>query len=97
MAMRLLKVMREQNRYQRGYFVYADQAAAELGIEIGSEELDSFLHDLVRAGYLQESAKPALTAQYVYMITHDGMDAADNFFYQRAPRPSDHERHGAGD
>jgi hypothetical protein len=77
-AMRLLKVMREQIRDKPGYTVYAGPAAESLGIEVDSHEYDRRLHDLVQAGYLEPSNRPALTAKGMYEITFDGIDAADS-------------------
>lgn len=74
---RLLEAMREQIRGKRGYIVDAAVAARGLGMDFGSEEVDRYLHDLVRAGYLQEHPKRAVTAQGVYTITFAGIDAAD--------------------
>lgn len=77
MGMRLLKAMREQIEGKRGYIVDAYIAARGLGMDFGSEEVDRHLHELVRAGYLEEDHRPAMTAQGVYKITFDGIEAAD--------------------
>lgn len=77
-TIQLLKGMREQIRGKSGYTVYGGPVAESLGIELGSHELDRHLHDLLQARYIQESSRPYLTSQYVYQITHDGIDAADS-------------------
>jgi hypothetical protein len=78
-AMQLLKALREQIRGKSGYTVVASEPATNLSMKVGSHELDRCLHNLIRAGYLNESSKPMLTAQYVYQITPSGIDAADAY------------------
>ena len=75
-SLQLLKVMREQLGETTGRTVDAVAAASSLGMY--PETLDRSLHDLVRAGYLEESADHAMTTQGLYLITFQGIAAIDN-------------------
>jgi hypothetical protein len=78
-TMQLLKVLREQlGKSSASRSVDALAAANSLGLESGSLEFHRRLHDLVRAKYLEEAANPALSAQGKYLITFEGLAAADN-------------------
>jgi hypothetical protein len=78
-TMRLLKVLRAQlGKTSASRSVDALAAANSLGLESGSLEFHRRLHDLVRAKYLEEAANPALSAQGKYLITFEGLAAADN-------------------
>jgi hypothetical protein len=48
-------------------------------MERGTLEFHRRLHDLVRADYLEEPANSALRAQGMYLITFEGIAAADNY------------------
>ena len=78
-AMQLLKAMREQIRGKTGYNVDAVAAATGLGMDFSSEEVDRHLYWLVRAEYLQEDSRRAMTSSGVYQITPAGIEAADNY------------------
>ena len=79
-TMRLLKAMRGQlGKTSASRTVDAVAAANTLGLERGSLDFDRRLHDLVGAEYLEESANPALTVQGRYLITLEGIAAADNY------------------
>ncbi len=54
-------------------------AANTLGLEGDSLDFDRRLQDLVGAEYLEEPASPALMAQGKYLITFEGIAAADNY------------------
>ncbi len=54
-------------------------AANTLGLESGSLDFDRRLQSLVGAEYLEEPANPALMAQGKYLITFEGITAADNY------------------
>jgi DNA-binding MarR family transcriptional regulator len=76
-SLRLLKVMREQlGETSASRAVDAVAAAGSLGLYPGT--LERSLHDLVRAGYIEESANPAVTTQGMYLLTFEGISAADN-------------------
>jgi hypothetical protein len=45
----------------------------------GTLDFHRSLHDLVRADYLEEPANPALRAQGKYLLTFEGIAAADNY------------------
>ena len=76
-SLQLLKVMREQlGETSASRTVDAVAAAGSLGMYPGT--LDRSLHELIRAGYIEESANPALTTQGMYLITFEGIYAADN-------------------
>jgi hypothetical protein len=78
--MQLLKAMREQlGKTSAGRSVDAVAAANSLGMERGTLEFHRRLHDLVRADYLEEPANFALRAQGMYLITFEGIAAADNY------------------
>ena len=78
--MQLLKAMREQlGKTSAGRSVDAVAAANSLGMDRGTLEFHRSLHDLVRADYLEEHANPALRAQGKYLITYEGIAAADNY------------------
>jgi hypothetical protein len=78
-TMLLLKVLREQlGKTSASRSVDALAAANSLGLESGSLEFHRRLHDLLRAKYLEEPANPALSAQGKYLITFEGLAAADN-------------------
>ena len=79
-AMQLLKAMRQQlGKTSAGRSVDAVAAANSLGMDRGTLEFHRSLHDLVRADYLEEPANPALSAQGKYLITFEGVTAADNY------------------
>ena len=79
-TMQLLKVMREQlGKTSASRTVDALAAANTLGLERGSLDFDRRLQDLVGAEYLEEPANPALRAQGKYLITFEGLAAADNY------------------
>ncbi len=79
-TMQLLKVMREQlGKTSASRTVDAPAAANTLGLESGSLDFDRRLQDLVQADYLEEPANPALSAQGKYLITFEGIAAADNY------------------
>jgi hypothetical protein len=78
-TMQLLKVLREQlGKTSASRTVDALAAANSLGLDRSSLEFYRRLHDLVRAKYLEEPANPALSAQGKYLITFEGLAAADN-------------------
>ena len=79
-SMQLLKTMREQlGKTSAGRSVDAVAAANSLGMDRGALDFHRSLHDLVRADYLEEPANPALRAQGKYLITFEGITAADNY------------------
>jgi hypothetical protein len=79
-TMQLLKAMREQlGKTSASRTVDALAAANTLGLERGSLDFRRRLQDLVGAEYLEEPANPALTAQGRYLITLEGIAAADNY------------------
>ena len=79
-TMRLLKAMRGQlGKTSAGRSVDALAAANTLGLDRTSLDFHRSLHDLVGAGYLEECANPALRAQGKYLITFEGIAAADNY------------------
>ena len=76
-SLQLVKVMREQlGETSASRTVDAVAAAGSLGMYPGT--LDRSLHELIRAGYIEESANPALTTQGMYLITFQGIAAIDN-------------------
>ena len=76
-SLQLLRVMREQlGETAASRTVDAVAAANSLGMYPGT--LDRSLLYLVRAGYLEESADHAMTAQGLYLITFQGIAAIDN-------------------
>jgi len=79
-TMQLLKIMRQQlGTTSASRSVYAVAAANTLGMDRGTLEFHRRLHDLLRADYLEEPANPALRAQGMYLITFEGIAAADNY------------------
>ena len=79
-TMQLLKAMREQlGKTSASRTVDARAAANTLGLEGGSPDFDRRLQDLVVAEYLEEPANPSLIAQGKYLITFEGLAAADNY------------------
>ena len=79
-TMQLLKVMREQlGKTSASRSVDALAAANTLSLDRTSLDFDRRLQDLVRAGYLEEPANPALRAQGKYLITFEGIAATDNY------------------
>ena len=78
--MQLLKARREQlGKTSAGRSADAVAAANSLGMDRGTLEFHRSLHDLVRADYLEDPANPALRAQGKYLITFEGIAAADNY------------------
>jgi hypothetical protein len=78
-TMQLLKAMREQlGKTSAGRRVDAVAAANTLGMDRTSLDFQRILHDLVQADYLEEPSNPALRAQGKYLITFEGIAAADN-------------------
>jgi hypothetical protein len=76
-TMRLLKAMREQlGETSASRIVDAVAAANSLGMY--PITLDRSLHELVQAGYIEESADRAMTTQGMYLITFEGIAATDN-------------------
>ena len=76
-SLQLLRVMREQlGETTSGRTVDAVAAANSLGMYPGT--LDRSLHELVQAGYIEESADRAMTTQGMYLITFEGIAATDN-------------------
>ena len=79
-TMQLLKAMREQlGMTSASRTVDALAAANALGLERGSLDFDRRLQDLVGSEYLEELANPTLTTQGKYLITFEGIAAADNY------------------
>jgi hypothetical protein len=78
-SMQLLKVLRQQlGKSSASRSVDALGAANPLGLERDSLKFHRHLHDLIQAKYLEEPANPALSAQGKYLITFEGLAAADN-------------------
>jgi hypothetical protein len=78
-TMQLLKALREQlGKSSASRSVDTLGGANSLGMESGSLEFHRRLHDLVQAQYLEEAANPALRAQGKYLITFEGLAAADD-------------------
>jgi hypothetical protein len=78
--MQLLKAMREQlGETSASRSVDAVAAAKSLGMDRGTLDFHRSMHDLVRAGYLEEPADPALTSQGKYLITFEGIAVADSY------------------
>jgi hypothetical protein len=79
-TMRLLKALREQlGETSASRTVDAAAAANSLGMDRGTLDFHRSLHDLVRADYLEEPPNHALKAQGKYLITFEGIAAADNY------------------
>jgi hypothetical protein len=79
-AMQLLKAMREQlGKTSAGRSVDAVVAASRLGMDRDTLDFHRSLHDLVRADYLEEPTNPTLRAQGKYLLTFEGIAAADNY------------------
>ncbi|MBA2784279.1 MAG: hypothetical protein H0T74_15415 [Rubrobacteraceae bacterium] len=76
-SLRLLKAMREQLG-ETSASRTVDVLAAANSLGMYPETLDRSLLYLVRAGYLEESADPAMTTQGMYLITFQGIAAIDN-------------------
>ena len=78
-SLRLLKAMREQlGEASASRTVDAVDAANSLGMERGTLGFHRSLHELVRAGYLEGPANPALAPQGTYLITFEGIAAAED-------------------
>ena len=78
-TMQLLKVLREQlGKTSASRTVDALAAANSRSLESGSLDFHRRLYDLVRAKYLAEPANHGLSAQGKYLITFEGLVAADN-------------------
>lgn len=78
-SLRLLKAMRGQlGEASASRAVDAAAAAEGLGMDRGTLDFHRRLHDLVRAGYLEEPASPALAPRGTYLITFEGIAAADD-------------------
>ena len=78
-TMRLLKALREQlGETSASRTVDAADAANSLGMDRGTLDFHRSLHDLVRADYLEEPPNHALRGQGKYLITFEGIAAADN-------------------
>jgi hypothetical protein len=78
--MQLLKAMREQlGMTSAGRSVDAVAAANSLGMDRSTLDFHRSLHDLVRTDYLEEPANPALRAKGKYLISFEGIAAADNY------------------
>ena len=78
-TMRLLKALREQlGETSASRTVDAAAAANSLGMDRGTLDFHRSLHDLVRDDYLEEPPNHALRAQGKYLITFEGIAAADN-------------------
>ena len=76
-TMRLLKAMRKQlGETSASRTVDAVAAANSLGMYPGT--LNCSLHELIQAGYIEESADRAMTTQGMYLITFEGIAATDN-------------------
>lgn len=76
-TMHLLKAMREQlGETSASRTVDAVAAANSLGMYPGIR--DRSLHELVQAGYIEESADRAMSTQGMYLITFEGIAATDN-------------------
>jgi DNA-binding IclR family transcriptional regulator len=79
-TMQLLKAMREQlGKTSASRTVDAVAAANSLGLDRSTLAFHRSMHNLVRAGYLEEPADPALTSQGKYLITFEGIAVADNY------------------
>jgi hypothetical protein len=77
-SLRLLKAMRGQlGEASASRAVDAAVAAEGLGLDGGTLDFHRRLHDLVRAGYLEEPASPARAPRGTYLITFEGIAAAD--------------------
>ena len=76
-SLRLLKVMREQLG-ETSASRTVDVVAAANSLGMYPETLERSLLYLVRAGYIEESADPAMTTQGMYLITFQGIAAIDH-------------------
>ena len=75
-SLRLLKAMRGQlGEASASRAVDAASASDSLGMDRGALDFHRSLHDLVRAGYLEEPAGPARAPQGTYLITFEGLAA----------------------
>jgi hypothetical protein len=78
-SLRLLRAMRGQlGEASASRAVDAAAAANSLGMDRGTLGFHRRLHDLVRAGYLEEPASPARAPRGAYLITFEGITAADD-------------------
>jgi hypothetical protein len=78
--MQLLKSLRGQlGEASASRTVDAVAAAHSLGVDRGTLDFHRRLHDLVRADYLEEPTNPAWRAKGKYLITFEGIAAADNY------------------
>ncbi len=78
-TMQLLKAMRGQlGKTSPSRSVDAVAAANSLGMDRNTLDFHRSLRDLIRADYLEEPANPALRTQGRYLITFEGIAAADN-------------------
>ena len=78
-TMHLLKALREQlGKTSASRTVDTLAGANSLGLERGSLKFHRRLHDPVQAKYREEPANPALSTQGKYLITFEGLAAADN-------------------
>jgi hypothetical protein len=78
-SLRLLKAMRGQpGEASASRAVDAAVAANSLGLDMGTLDFHRSLHDLVGAGYLEELASPARATRGTYLITFEGIAAADD-------------------
>jgi hypothetical protein len=75
-TMRLLKAMRDQLGETSASRTV--DAANSLGTDRGTLDFHRSLHDLVRSDYLEEPPNSALRGQGKYLITFEGIAAADN-------------------
>ena len=77
-SLRLLRAMRGQlGEASASRAVDAAVAAKCLGMDRGTLDFHRRLHDLVRAGYLEEPASPVRATHGTYLITFEGIAAAD--------------------
>ena len=78
-TMQLLKVMRAQlGKTSASRSVDAVAAANTLGLDRGTLDFHRSMRDLLRAEYLEKPADPTLRVQGKYLITFEGIAAADN-------------------
>ena len=77
--LRILRAMRGQlGEASASRAVDAAVAAKGLGMDGGTLDFHRRLHDLVRAGYLEEPASPARAPRGTYLITFEGIAVADD-------------------
>jgi len=78
-SLRLLKAMRGQlGEASASRVVDAAVAAKGLGMDRGTLDFHRRLHDLVLAGYLEEPSSSARATRGAYLITFEGIAAADD-------------------